>query len=88
MTQLAAGSSDRVPAPQIHPRTLAAEPLSEVASLPSGALRSCERKLESCYAPGIPLGTLVASDSGSETGAASRVHAWPGAIRCGQLDCA
>jgi len=35
--------------------------------------------------PAIPLGALVVSDSGSETGAASRVHVWPDAVRCGQL---
>jgi len=29
---------------------------------------------------GFPFGTLVVSDSGSETGAASRVHAWPDAV--------
>jgi hypothetical protein len=46
-------------------------------------LRSRERRLESCYAP---LGTLAVSDSGSETGAASRVHVWPDAVTCGQLD--
>src|SRR5690349_337610 len=36
--------------------------------------------------PALPLGTLVVSDSGSETGAASRVHVWADAVRCGQLD--
>ena len=54
--------------------------LSQVTSPPSRALQSRERMLESCYAPAIPLGTLMVSDSGSETGAASRAHAWPDAV--------
>jgi hypothetical protein len=75
-----------MPAPQMHPWTLALGSRSRVTSLPGRALRSRERRLESCHAPAIPLGTLAVSDSGSETGAASRVHVWLDAVRCGQLD--
>ena len=59
--------------------------LSQVTRLLSRALRSRERRLESCHDPAIQLGTLVVFDSGSETGAASRVHVWPDAVRYGQL---
>src|SRR5262245_38883187 len=40
-----------MPAPQLHPWTLPAGLLSQVTSLPCRALRSRERRLESCYAP-------------------------------------
>ena len=73
-------------APHSHPKTLCSLPLAQVTGVTISALRSRERRLESCYAPAIPLGTLVVSDSGSETGAASRVHVWPDAVRYGQLD--
>src|SRR5262249_38238798 len=64
----------------MHPWTLAAGTLSQVIGPPSRALRSRERRLESCYASAIPFGTLVVFDSGSETGVASRVHVWPDAV--------
>jgi hypothetical protein len=49
------------------------------------SLRSASR-VASDGASAIPHGTLVVSESGSETGAASRVHVRLDTVKCGQLD--